>query len=79
MSKYLKRALIFLVIGVLLCYYGLYSKDPVASFYKLPLVLGVLFFGVGFVLFFYGLVRKIERKSILEQRAENSHSEQGKE
>lgn len=77
MSKYLKRALICLVIGILLCCYGLYSKDPVASFYKLPLVLGVLFFGVGFVLFFYSLIRKIERKSLLEQRAESTNNERG--
>jgi hypothetical protein len=70
MNRYLKRGLIFLIIGVLLCYYGVYSKDPLASFYKIPLVVGVVSFGYGFVMIIYSLMRKIERKSILEDRAE---------
>lgn len=70
MNKYLKRGLVFLIIGVLLCYYGVYSKDPIASFYKIPLVLGVLSFGYGFIMVIYSLMRKIERGSILEERAE---------
>jgi uncharacterized membrane protein HdeD (DUF308 family) len=71
MNKYLKRGLIFLIIGVLLCYYGVYSKDPLASFYKIPLVVGVVSFGYGFVTIVYSLMRKIERKDILEERAEH--------
>jgi hypothetical protein len=70
MNKYLKRGLIFLIIGVLLCYYGVYSKDPLATFYKIPLVVGVISFGYGFVMIIYSLMRKIERKDILEERAE---------
>ena len=75
MNKYLKRGLIFLIIGILLCYYGVYSKDPVASFYKIPLVVGVISFGYGFVLIVYSLMRKIERNSILEERAEHELEE----
>lgn len=71
MNKYLKRGLIFLILGGLLCYYGVYSKDPVASFYKIPLILGVIAFGYGFVMFIYSLMRKIERNSILDERAEH--------
>ena len=70
MNKYLKRGLIFLIIGILLCYYGVYSKDPLASFYKIPLVVGVVSFGYGFIMILYSLMRKIERRSILEERAE---------
>ncbi len=72
MNKYLKRGLVFLIIGSLLCYYGVYSKDPMASFYKIPLVVGVVSFGYGFVMIFYSLMRKIERNSILEDRAEEA-------
>lgn len=75
MNKYLKRGLIFLIIGVLLCYYGVYSKDPLASFYKIPLVVGVVSFGYGFVTIIYSLMRKIERKDILEERAEHEAEE----
>ena len=75
MNKYLKRGLIFLIIGVLLCYYGVYSKDPLASFYKIPLVVGVVSFGYGFVTIIYSLMRKIERKDILEERAEHEEVE----
>lgn len=59
-----------MIIGVLLCYYGVYSKDPLASFYKIPLVLGVFSFGYGFIMVIYSLMRKIERESILEERTE---------
>lgn len=69
MNRYLKRGLIFVVLGVALCYYGLYSKDPVASFYKLPLIAGVIAFGYGFVMVIYSLMRKIERRSIEEMRS----------
>lgn len=85
MNKYLKRGLIFLIIGILLCYYGVYSKDPVASSYKIPLVVGVASFGYGFVMVLYSLMRKIERKDILEERAEQverfeqEENEEGKE
>lgn len=75
MNKYLKKGLISLVIGVLLCYYGVYSKDPLATFYKIPLVAGVLLFGYGFVMIIYSLMRKIERKDILEERAEHERDE----
>ena len=73
MNKYLKKGLIFLAIGMLLCYWGLVSKDPIASFYKIPLVLGVISFGYGFITIIYSLIRKIERHSILDERAENEN------
>lgn len=76
MNKYLKRGLLFLIIGVLLCYYGVYSKDPLVSFYKIPLVLGVVSFGYGFVMIIYSLMRKIEREDILEERAEHEEIKQ---
>lgn len=72
-------------IGILLCYYGVYSKDPLASFYKIPLVVGVASFGYGFVMIIYSLMRKIERNDILEERAEQEErieqeeNEEGKE
>lgn len=78
MNKYLKRGLFFLILGVLLCYYGLYSKDPLASFYKVPLVVGVISFGYGFIMIVYSLIRKIERRSILEERAEQEKSDEEK-
>lgn len=59
-----------MILGVLLCYYGVYSKDPLASFYKIPLVVGVVSFGYGFIMIIYSLMRRIERKDILEERAE---------
>lgn len=71
MNKYLKKGLIFLGLGMLLCYWGLVSKDPIASFYKIPLVLGVISFGYGFITVIYSLIRKIERRSILEERSDS--------
>jgi len=47
------------------------------SIYKWMLVMGVVIFGIGFLTILYGLIRKIERRSILEDRKERKHEETG--
>lgn len=37
--------------------------------YGWAMIIGTILFGLGFLSVFYGLVRKIERQSILEERA----------
>lgn len=41
--------------------------------YKIIMILGVLIFSWGFVTIIYSLIRKIERKSIMESRHEEQH------
>ncbi len=68
MNKYLKRGLILLGIGVGLSILGQYMKDTEMTGYSVAMVLGVTGFGVGFITIIYSLIRKIERRSILESR-----------
>jgi len=76
MNKYLKRGLIFTGMGLVLCAIGLYLKRLESDWYGFTLIVGVVVFGVGFVTIIYSLIRKIERQSILEDRAEQSTQEE---
>ncbi|GAA4801188.1 hypothetical protein GCM10023231_32430 [Olivibacter ginsenosidimutans] len=72
MNKYLKRGLIITLLGIAICAFGLYLKDIESDWYGIILIVGVIIFGVGFVTIVYSLIRKIERQSILEERAEQA-------
>lgn len=45
-----------------------------ASVYKWVLASGVIVFGIGFLTLLYGLIRKIERRSILDDRRERQQN-----
>lgn len=64
------------LLGILLCAFGLYLKDIESDWYGFVLIIGVVVFGVGFVTIVYSLIRKIERHSILEERAEQHEEEE---
>jgi len=42
--------------------------DTGSAGYKWPLVVGVVVFGFGFLTIVYSLIRKIERRSLLNER-----------
>lgn len=74
LNKYAKRGLLLLLLGVILNLIGWFVKtDEVeVAGYKLKygwmMVLGVLFFGAGFLYILYSFIRKVEHSSILEER-----------
>lgn len=68
MNKYLRRGIISTIVGLGLCMLGLYLMADDFSFYKWILVIGVIFFGFGFLTVLYSLIRKIERRSLLDER-----------
>lgn len=68
MNKYLLRGIICTVLGIAFCVYGVYFTDDESAFYKWILVIGVIVFGYGFLTIFYSLIRKIERRSLLDER-----------
>ncbi|QNL50103.1 signal peptidase [Olivibacter sp. SDN3] len=76
MNKYLKRGFFFTLLGLLAGGCGLYLKDMENDWYSIILVVGVIVFGVGFVTIVYSLIRKIERKSILESREQQSQEKE---
>jgi len=72
MNKYLKRGISGTLLGIIICAFGLYLKDLESNWYGFTLIVGVIVFGVGFVTIVYSLIRKIERRSILESREKQS-------
>lgn len=76
LNKYAKRGLILLVAGVVLNMIGLFVKTDEVEVggyqlkYGWMMILGVLLFGAGFLYILYSFIRKVEHKSILEERAE---------
>lgn len=70
MNKYLLRGFIFIVIAIGMGIWAAYLQSQELSYFRWPMILAVLLFGVGFLLIVYSLIRKIERKSILDERAE---------
>lgn len=71
MNKYLKRGLILTFAGIGLGALGMYLKEVEVGLYEWVLILSVILFGVGFCTIIYALMRKIDRRSIMEARTES--------
>lgn len=76
MNKYLKRGILGASLGVAFCILGLFLMRKEAAVYKWILASGVIVFGIGFLILLYGLIRKIERQSILEDRRERQQNDE---
>ncbi|GGC25793.1 hypothetical protein GCM10011386_17240 [Parapedobacter defluvii] len=74
MNKYLQRGILGALLGIALCMLGLFLMGRELSVYKWVLVSGVIVFGIGFLTILYGLIRKIERRSILDERKERQQN-----
>lgn len=70
MNKYLLRGLIGIILGLACCILGLFLMGPERPIYKWIMVFGVVVFGLGFLTTLYSLIRKIERRSLLDERKE---------
>lgn len=69
-NKYMRRGVLLLLAGVGLNLAGWYLQLEELDVYKWAMVLGTVLFGIGFLLILYGLIRKVERAALLEERAE---------
>ncbi|WP_276359147.1 signal peptidase [Daejeonella sp. H1SJ63] len=68
-GKYLFRGIGLLLFGIALNLLGYYLMEGDGFEYGWAMLIGTIAFGIGFILIVYGLIRKIDRKSILEGRA----------
>ncbi len=66
----MRRGVLLLLAGVGLNLAGWYLQLEELDVYKWAMVLGTVLFGIGFLLILYGLIRKVERAALLEERAE---------
>jgi hypothetical protein len=71
-NKYMKRGLALFAAGVALILLGYYLKDTELMKYGWAMIIGYLAFGVGVLYIVYSLMRKIERRSLLNDRAEEA-------
>ena len=76
-NKYLLRGILGTVLGLAVGALGLFLMDKEQPFYKWVLVLGVVVFGTGFLTIIYSLIRKIERRSLLDERRKTSRENHG--
>lgn len=76
MNKYIGRGILLTITGIGIGLIGSYMQDLDRGVYRWLLILAVIIFGIGFLTILYGLIRKIERRSILEERAEQRIEEE---
>jgi hypothetical protein len=72
MNKFLKRGLLLFIAGVALILFGYYLKDTELMKYGWAMIIGYLAFGAGFMYIIYSLIRKIDRKAIMDERADEA-------
>lgn len=69
MNKYLKRGLILLIAGVALNLLGYMIRQNDWGLYGWAMITGTISFGAGFLLVFYSIIRRVEYKGMVEERA----------
>jgi hypothetical protein len=67
-NRFVKRGVIAFVAGILLNILGYSMKNNGSDLYGWAMLIGVILFGIGFLLIFYSLVRKVEAQGIKEER-----------
>lgn len=75
MNKYMRRGLWLILLGVGFILLGYYLKDEAIFKYGWAMIIGTAVFGVGFLSVLYSLIRKMDRKAILEERAAEPEEE----
>lgn len=75
MNKYVGRGILLTITGIGVGLIGSYLHELDRGIYRWLLIVAVVVFGIGFLTILYGLIRKIERKSILEERSEQRAEE----
>ena len=67
-NKYVRRGVLLLLLGIGLNLLGYYLMNEEISKYGWAMIIGTLLFGAGFLLVIYGLMRRIDRASIMQER-----------
>ena len=68
-NKYMRRGIWLILLGVAFVLLGYYLMEEDIFKYGWSMIIGTVAFGVGFLNILYSLIRKMDRKAILEERA----------
>jgi Flp pilus assembly protein protease CpaA len=69
LNKYMRRGIWLILIGIAFILLGYYLMEEDIFKYGWSMIIGTIAFGVGFLNILYSLIRKMDRKAILEERA----------
>jgi cbb3-type cytochrome oxidase subunit 3 len=72
LNKYMRRGIWLILLGVGFILLGYYLMEESIYKYGWAMILGTVAFGIGFLNIVYSLIRKMDRKAILEERASDS-------
>jgi F0F1-type ATP synthase assembly protein I len=75
MNKYMRRGIWLILVGVAFVLLGYYLMEEDIFKYGWAMIIGTLAFGIGFLNVIYSLIRKLDRRSILEERAGESEDD----
>ena len=71
----MRRGIWLIILGVALIILGYYLMGVEIYKYGWAMVSGTLAFGFGFLSVIYSLIRKMDRKAILKERAEDAEED----
>ena len=75
LNKYMRRGIWLILIGVAFVLLGYYLMEEDIYKYGWSMIIGTISFGVGFLYILYSLIRKMDRKAILDDRASEPEEE----
>ncbi|MBC8054774.1 MAG: hypothetical protein H7Y13_17080 [Sphingobacteriaceae bacterium] len=67
-NRFVRKGVLAFVAGIGLNILGYVMKSNGNDLFAWPMLLGTILFGIGFLLIFYSLVRKVEAQGIKEER-----------
>ncbi len=71
----MRRGIWLILIGIAFNLLGYYLMEEDIIKYGWAMITGTLAFGIGFLLVLYSLIRKMDRKAILDDRASDSEED----
>ena len=74
-NKYMRRGLFLIIIGVAFVLLGYYLMEEELFKYGWSMIIGTVAFGAGFLYILYSLIRKMDRRAILDNRASEPEEE----
>jgi len=74
-NKYMRRGIWLILIGIAFNLLGYYLMEEDIFKYGWAMITGTVAFGIGFLSVLYSLIRKMDRKALLDERAAESSEE----
>ena len=75
MNKYMRRGIWLILIGVAFNLLGYYLMEEDVFKYGWAMITGTLAFGIGFLFILYSLIRKMDRRALLNERAADTEDD----